>query len=262
MGKLNQKSGIPEESELVLCTVAKVYPNSVFCDITEYGKQGMIHISEISPGRIRNIRDYVEEGKVIVCKVLKIDMERGHIDLSLRRVSESQKRAKLSEIKQELKAEKILEHVAAKLSVDAKELYNQIFEKISAGYATLSAFFEDIALGNAKIEDFDLPKKDADVLVEVIKQKIKPPEIKIGGIMSITTYSSDGVDQIRNAFKQLEKEKNISVRYLGAGKYKIDVVTEDYKSAEKILKDAADNVIKFIKQHEGNAEFLREEASA
>jgi translation initiation factor 2 subunit 1 len=41
--------------------------------IEEYGKQGLIHISEVSPGRIRNIRDFVKEGKMVVCKVIKID---------------------------------------------------------------------------------------------------------------------------------------------------------------------------------------------
>ena len=60
---LLKKQGFPEESELVLCTVTSVQYHSVFVDIDEYGKSGLIHISEVSPGRIRNIRDFVKEGK-------------------------------------------------------------------------------------------------------------------------------------------------------------------------------------------------------
>ena len=67
---LYKKQGYPEEEELVLCTVTNVQHHSVFVNIDEYNLSGMIHISEVSPGRIRNIRDYVKEGKVIVCKVL------------------------------------------------------------------------------------------------------------------------------------------------------------------------------------------------
>ena len=110
---LYRREGIPEDEEIILCKVTKLFPNSVFVDILEYpGKQGMIHISEISPGRIRNIRDFVVEGKKVVCKVLGVNKERGHIDLSLRRVNENQKRIKINEIKQEQIAEKIVEMIA------------------------------------------------------------------------------------------------------------------------------------------------------
>ncbi len=100
---LYKREGMPEEDELVLCTVTAVHGHSVFAKLDEYGKTGMIHISEVSPGRIRNIRDYVVEGKKIVCKVLRIDKVKGHIDLSLRRVNAGQKKNKTNEIKQEQK---------------------------------------------------------------------------------------------------------------------------------------------------------------
>ena len=86
----------------------------------------MIHISEISPGRIRNIRDYVKEGKKIVCTVLRIHKDKGHIDLSLRRVNENQRRQKNSQIKQEMLAEKIVENVARKMKEDPIKLYDTI----------------------------------------------------------------------------------------------------------------------------------------
>jgi translation initiation factor 2 subunit 1 len=74
-----KKEGFPEEDELVICTVAEIQYHSIFVTVDEYDNiSGMIHISEIAPGRIRNIRDYVKEGKVIVCKVLRINTEKGH----------------------------------------------------------------------------------------------------------------------------------------------------------------------------------------
>src|SRR3989339_26166 len=105
---LIKRIGYPEESDLVMCTVNYIQHNSVFVSIHEYNRQGMIPISEIAPGRIRNIRDYVTEGRVVICKVLRVNQERGYIDLSLRRVSESQRRQKSDEVKQETKAEKII----------------------------------------------------------------------------------------------------------------------------------------------------------
>ncbi|MBI2549900.1 S1 RNA-binding domain-containing protein, partial [Candidatus Woesearchaeota archaeon] len=114
---LLKKKGFPEDNELVFCTVTSVQSHSVFVKLEEYGLSGMIHISEVAPGRVRNIRDFVVENKPAVCKVIGINKERGHIDLSLRRVTEGLRRAKLNEIKQEQKAEKIVELVAKQLSV-------------------------------------------------------------------------------------------------------------------------------------------------
>ena len=95
-----------EEGQIVLCEVQKILGTTVFCKIEGDG-EGTLTTSEISPGRIRNIRKYVTPGKKIVCNVLRINMERGHIDLSLRRVNDSQRRRKMDEIKQEQKKNQI-----------------------------------------------------------------------------------------------------------------------------------------------------------
>ena len=72
-----------EEGEIVLCTVDKIIGTTVFVKIEGNG-EGTITTSEIAPGRIRNLRDYVSPGRKIVCKVLRVDVNK--ISLSLRRV--------------------------------------------------------------------------------------------------------------------------------------------------------------------------------
>ncbi len=258
---LYKKQGFPEESELVICTVTKIYPNSVFANLNEYDKSGMIHISEIAPGRIRNIRDYVEENKIIVCKVLAIHLDKGHIDLSLRRVTESLRKAKLDEIKQEQKAEKILEIVSQKHKIDVKSLYKQISDKVMQKFGNLSSYFEAVSTGSESLDALGLQKAIIEDISVMIQQRIKAPEVEVGGTFSVSTFSPDGINIIKDAFKQIESQKNITIKYLGAGKYKLDIISEDYKIAEKILKDSVDPILKFIKQHDGIAEFVKEEKS-
>jgi len=46
-----EKSGWPEEDELVVCSVKKVTDFGAFVELDEYGqKEGLIHISEVASG--------------------------------------------------------------------------------------------------------------------------------------------------------------------------------------------------------------------
>lgn len=256
---LLRRQGWPEEGELVLCKVTKIMPSSVFCNLEEYGRSGMIHISEISPGRIRNIRDFVLEGKIVVCKILKINMEKGYIDLSLRRVSESMKRKKNDEIKQEQRAEKIVELAAKDMKTDVRKLYESVAAKLLEKYPLLYPAFEDVALNGKKLAEFGIEGKTAEKLEEFIKQKIKPPEIFVEGEFKIASYAPDGVELIKQALMPIEKKSNTTIKCLGNGKYLLKITAEDYKTAEKALKDTVDSTIEFIQKKGGSAEFVRAE---
>lgn len=255
---LLKKQGFPEESEIVLCTVTSVRYNSVFVNLNEYDHSGMIHISEISPGRIRNIRDYVKEGKVIVCKVLRINKERGYIDLSLRRVNEGQRRAKADEIKKEQKAEKIIELVAKKLKRDIKDVYKEVSDKVFKKYDLLYLYFEDVAEKKITLEEMDIPKKLSKELKEVIDQKIRPVEVSIKGNIKLVSYAPKGVEIIKEALKR-GMDKNIKISYIGGGKYDIRVKAPDYKTAEKMLKESTESIIHYAKENNAEASFEREE---
>jgi len=253
---LLKKEGYPEEDELVLCTVTAVQFHSVFVKLDEYGKSGLIHISEIAPGRIRNIRDYVVEGKKVVCKVLRVNLEKGHIDLSLRRVNEAQKRKKLNQIKQEQLSERIIEFVAKQNKMDWTKLYNQLVEKLLDKYPAMFEAFEDVATDKLDLSKM-IDAKLASQFTEVIKQRIKPPEVEIGGEILLSTSAPDGIELIKEALKKVSAKDGPAIKYKGTGIYSIWVKSEDYKTAEKILKKATDNIQKFAKKNKIEFEFKR-----
>lgn len=250
------KEGFPEEDEIVLCTVTAIHFHSVFVSLDVYrNRSGMIHISEISPGRIRNIRDYVKEGKKIVCKVLRIHEDKGHIDLSLRRVNAGQKKEKINEIKQEQLAEKIVEFVARQRKEDLKKLYAEITKKIFEKYEGLYPAFDDVSSGKVKLEDFGINPDVAKQLLEVISQRIKPTEIEISGELMMKTYEPEGVELIKEAVKKAGDKAEIS--YKGAGAYTIKVKSLEYKDAEKDLKEFITSITDFMESHNATAEFTR-----
>ena len=254
------KTGFPEEDELVLCTVANIQHHSVFATLDEYpGKQGMLHISEVSPGRIRNIRDFVVEGKKIVCKVLKVNQEKGYIDLSLRRVNEMQRIKKMNDIKMEQMAEKIIELSAKELKINFEKLYNELKEIIFKKYPDMRSCFTDASVNDGLLEEIGVQKKTSDILTEQIKSRIKPPEVIIGGELKLKSHAPNGIDIIKDALKKSENKKEIIIKYLGGGRFSIEIISSDYKSAEKLLKDLIDSVTNHMKKTEGECEFVRKE---
>jgi len=257
---LIEKKGYPEKSDLCICIVSKIQYNSIFVTLEEYGKkQGLIHISEISPGRIRNIRDYVKEGKVIVCVVLRVNRDRDLIELSLRRVTESQRRNKIDSMKQEQKAEKLIEFVAKSIEGDVKQLTAKIVAEVEKEYNSVHDYFEDIVTGNETIEMLKLDKKTSDALLETIQQRIKLPEVHIKGRLNLITYDPGGLEFIKKTLKKAQQAggDKVKIVYLGAGKYDIGLVAEDYKTAEKLLDSLVEQIEKDMKKHGGECSFKR-----
>ena len=254
------KNSLPQESEIVLCVVTKIQFTSVFVQLTEYDKQGMIHISEISPGRIRNLRDFVEEGKMIVCKVLRIDQQRGHIDLSLRRVSEAQRRAKVNWLKQEQMAEKIIEFVSKETHTDKNAITEMITSKIKEDYDSMYTAFQGVVENLISIDSLGLDEKISKKLEEIIRQRIKPQEVEIKGDLKMEIYTPNGVEIIKHALMSAEKTSDkIEIIYEGGGKYRFIVKANEYKEAEELLKKAYSAAISHVEKSGGTGEFIRAE---
>ncbi len=260
---LVKRTDFPEDSEIVLCTVTKIHYHSVFVKLDEYaGKQGMIHISEVSPGRIRNLSDFVQEGKKIVCKVLKINRDRGHIDLSLRRVSPIQKRTKIDGIKQEQKAEKILEFVGEKHGATALELFNKIEKIVFESFLTLHDCFQAVVDEEEpyNLKLLGLDKDTTETLEFVIRQRIKPPKVEISGEFCVISYAPNGVEIIKDSLtKVIESQELLDLHYKGGGKFIFKIIANDFKTAEKVLKESTDFVENYLEDYDAEFSFTRED---
>ncbi len=249
---LLKREGFPEEGELVWCKVLKVNPHSVFVKLEEYGKTGLINISEVSPGRIRNIRDYVQEGRFIVCKVLRVNVAKQQIDLSLRRVGENQKREKTTEIKQELKAEKYLELIASKIKKPLQEVHAKVWKAISKDYDYIHQFFEDLVSGEVKITDYNIPQVIAKPLKEIVFERVKPKQVSLKQVVKIHTELGNGLEVVKQGLKQAlthAKRYNVELKYAGAGAFLVKFTGKDYKQCEKGIETFNNALTKALKKH-------------
>ncbi len=249
----------PEEGELIVGTVYKVLNYGAFAKLEEYsGKEAFIHISEVSSGWVKNIRDHVRENQKIVARVLRVNPKKGHVDASLKRIREDQRTKKIQQWKIEQKAEKFLELSAKILDKDLDTAYDEVGYNIMDIYGDIYGAFETAADEDEKslIEE-GIPEDWAKAITEIAKNNITPPEVHITGYVDIETYEPNGVEIVRKALEAAESE-DITVQCVGAPRYRITVKSTDYILAEKALKKAADKCIKIIEDSDGKGEFLRE----
>ena len=72
-----------ERGSIVKGTVTGIESYGVFLSFDNY-YSGLIHISEISHGFVKNITDFVNIGDIIYVKILDVDEETSHLKLSMK----------------------------------------------------------------------------------------------------------------------------------------------------------------------------------
>ena len=78
----------PELESLVMVNVRNIAEMGAYVTLLEYNNiEGMILLSELSRRRIRSINKLIRVNRNEVVMVLRVDKEKGYIDLSKRRVS-------------------------------------------------------------------------------------------------------------------------------------------------------------------------------
>ena len=252
---------MPEQGEIVLATVTKVMDHGSYVTLDEYDNiQGFLHISEIAPGWIRSINRFVKDGEKKVLLVKKVNLKRGDIDLSLKQISKDQKKQKLKEVKKFEKGKTLLQNVKEKAKLSDEEvekLEDSIYSKFDSVY---DAFIEIGRNGMESVKELKLAKKTADA-IEGICSRIKLPSVEIRGIIEITNEKSDGVEIIKKILIDvLKKDSSIDITYLGAPKYRLSITSDNFKSAEKLLKPIIAEIETNIEKKKGSFKFTREES--
>lgn len=218
-----------EVGELVLCTVDRIEKTNVFVKINKLGKdiEGNIVVSEIAPGRIRNLREYVVPNKKIVCKVLRVSGDR--IDLSLRRVTKKEQKEVIDEYNQEKSYISILK-------TTLKEKAEEKIKEIEKNHTVYD--FLDNAKENPKELEKLVGKENADKILKIIIAQ-KQKKVIIKKEFQLSSSKPEGLNLIKDTLGDI---KDAKVKYLAAGKYIISKESEDLKKADNKIKEILEQI--------------------
>ena len=129
-----------------------------------------------------------------------------------------------------------------------------LFRSLLSKYKSVYDAVIDIGTNNISvIDDLEVSEKIKKTIGELSK-KIKLPTVEIRGILEMTNNKSDGIEIIRkillDAIKESQNQK-IKILYLGAPKYRLSIVAQDFKTAEKTLKPILEKIEKNTSKQNG-----------
>ncbi len=224
----------PEQGELVVATVTRIVPYGAEVRLDEYPrKHGFVHISEIAAGWVKHIRNFVKENQKVVCKVLRLRPERNAIDLSLKQVNVHQKREKIQEWKEEMRAEKLFEIIARKIGKNPEDCYKDFGYRLIETFGGLYRAFEEASSNENVLKEEGFEGDWICEFVAAAKENIVPQLVEIKGYLRLTSTKPEGIMDIKKALVKAEsvvkkyEDVDVEIQYTWAPKYRIHVRATD-----------------------------------
>ena len=257
-------SGWPTPGELVVGRVDEIEDFGVFVDLEEYeDKRGLVHVSEVASGWIKNVRDHVNEDQMVVCKVIDVDEDAQQVDLSIKDVNDHQRSDKIQEWKNEQKADKWMEIAFGEDVAD--DDFRRIANELIEAHGSLYDGFEQAAiLGPEALDGTDLSDDETDAIVETARENVSVPYVTVTGYVDLEAPGKQGVETVREALEaaggngEVPDEIDLEVTYVGAPEYRIRVQAPNYRTAEDQLEESAARARDTIEESGGTGEFHRE----
>jgi translation initiation factor 2 subunit 1 len=251
---LSSEQPLPEPGEVVVCTVREITSHGIYVNLDQYdGTNGFLHVSEISTGWVRNIDRVAKVSQKLILKVIRINKARREIDLSLRQVTNEERRAKVIEWKREERALTIMDAVEKKLGIEDARV-KEMKQKLEVGFGTLYEALEAAARkGDKSLIAAGLSEKEAKVLAEIAGEKIIPPRYEVGALVEVSSRSPEGIEQVKKTLLAAANAPSaeVHITYAGAPRYRVRITADDYKQAEKALDTVIEKIKDGVGKHDG-----------
>ncbi|KAI3364183.1 hypothetical protein L3Q82_011001 [Scortum barcoo] len=176
----------PEVEDVVMVVnVRSIAEMGAYVSLLEYNNiEGMILLSELSRRRIRSINKLIRIGRNECVVVIRVDKEKGYIDLSKRRVSPEEA------IKCEDKFTKSKTRTAW--------VFDEKYKR--PGYGAYDVFKQAVS-DPSILDGLDLTEEERSVLIDNINRRLTPQAVKIRADIEVACYGYEGIDAVKEALR-------------------------------------------------------------
>jgi translation initiation factor 2 subunit 1 len=247
----------PEIDSFVMVNVKQIAEMGAYVKLLEYDNiDGMILLSELSRRRIRSIQKLIRVGRNEVAVVLRVDKEKGYIDLSKRRVSPEDMIKCEERYNKGKMTHSIMRHVAEKTLVPIETLYETIGWPLNKKFGHAVDAFR-LSITNPDIwNDIQFPTEQvADELKSYISKRLTPQPVKVRADVEVTCFEYEGIDAIKTALRTAEAKNTeddvVRVKLVSPPLYVLTSMCLDKAIGIERLQEAIDDIRASITQSRG-----------
>lgn len=247
----------PEADDVVMVLVKEIQDMGGYVHLLEYNNcQGMIMLSELSRRRIRSVNKLLKVGRQEVAAVVRVDKEKGYIDLSKRRVAPED----ISKIEEKWNKSRtvhsIVRHVAETVGVDMIDLYQRwgwpLYRKYPHAYDGFRMAVND---PDSVLEGLEISEREREELLRNVTRRLTPQPIKLRADIEVTCYHYEGIDAVKAALKAGENvgtdDCPIKIKLVAPPLYVVTTSSLQKKSGIDALSAALDVVKAEIAKRKG-----------
>lgn len=249
------KEKYPEVEDVVMVNVRSIAEMGAYVHLLEYNNiEGMILLSELSRRRIRSINKLIRVGKTEPVVVIRVDKEKGYIDLSKRRVSAEDVERCTERYAKAKAVNSILRHVAELLHYDSDDQLEELYQKTAWHFeekykkqkASAYDFFKQSVLDPSILAECGLDEHTKEVLLNNIKRKLTSQAVKIRADVEVACYGYEGIDAVKAALKAglalSTDELPIKINLIAPPLYVMTTSTPEKQDGLKALNDAIEAI--------------------
>lgn len=257
----------PDVDDLVMVKVKQIAEMGAYVSLLEYNNiEGMILLSELSRRRIRSINKLIRVGRNEVVVVLRVDKEKGYIDLSKRRVSPDDAKKLEDKFSKSKVVHSILKHLAETNHKRVEDLYTSFGWPLYKAFGHAYDAFK-LALSDAdKVFGADGVKIDPDMrtaLLDQVQRRLTPKAVKVRADIELTCFDYEGIDSIKAALRageavgdvapgQEEQENELKIRLVAPPLYVMFTTTLEKDKGIELLEKALQAIKAKITELKGN----------
>ena len=250
----------PEIESVVMVNVRNIADMGAYVSLLEYDNiEGMILLSELSRRRIRSIHKLIRVNRNEVVMVLRVDKEKGYIDLSKRRVSPEDVAACEDRFNKAKAVHGVLRHLAERRKLYLEDLYEKIgwplYKKYGHAYdAFKMAISEDKTVADP-FSELDVPAEMIEELKTYILRRLAPQPIKIRSDVEVSCFTYEGIDAIKTALNAgIEvgtDQSPIRIKLIAPPIYVLSTTTLEKEAGIALLNKSIDTIREKITEKGG-----------
>jgi len=197
----------PDIEDAVMVNVRSIAEMGAYVNLLEYNNiEGMILLSELSRRRIRSVNKLIRVGRNECVVVIRVDQDKGYIDLSKRRVYTKDLIACEERFAKAKAVNSILRHVAEQLAYDSDQQLEDLYERTAWCFdkkykkkASCYDVFKKAVTDATVLDECDIDKNTKQKLLEDIRKRLTPQAVKIRSDIEVSCFTYEGIDAVKAA---------------------------------------------------------------